>query len=443
MDYYVYLYWRLDTNEIFYVGKGCNDRWRELNNSKRNKHFINTINKYPIVVEIIKDNLTEAQAFYWEEEIIRRLVFEYGYSIDIPNNYSVEENLHLVNMTWGGEGVSGCNKGENSPRARSVICITTMKIFPTATEGAEYYNINNGDISTCCSGKLKSAGRYKDTPLVWMYLDEYENVTREEVQEKIKVANKVGKGENNPKARSVICITTMKTFSTIREGAKFYDCEESNITNCCKGKRKFSGKYNGQKLAWMYFEDYKNATDEEIKERIKVANEGKNTVRSVICITTMKTFSTIREGAEFYDCEEGNIPACCRCKIRFSGKYNGTPLVWMYLEDYKNATDEEIQNRIKEANESRSRKGENHPMYGKGHLISGENHPRAKTVICLTTKKIFHTAKEGAKYYKCNHGSIIQCCKGKLKSCGKYNDEKLVWKYLVWQHNRRLRVINK
>ena len=29
-NYYVYIYWRLDTNEPFYVGKGKGDRWRYL-----------------------------------------------------------------------------------------------------------------------------------------------------------------------------------------------------------------------------------------------------------------------------------------------------------------------------------------------------------------------------------------------------------------------------
>lgn len=59
-DYYVYIYWRLDTNEPFYVGKGKDKRWKDLR--KRCKHFNNIINKYPITVEIVKDNLTEDEA---------------------------------------------------------------------------------------------------------------------------------------------------------------------------------------------------------------------------------------------------------------------------------------------------------------------------------------------------------------------------------------------
>ena len=106
-NYYVYIYWRLDINEPFYVGMGHNNRWKDLYENRRNEHFIRIINKYPIAVEIIKDNLTEEQAHDIECWLINELVFEYGYSINIFNNRSIEKSKHLVNCTWGGEGTSG------------------------------------------------------------------------------------------------------------------------------------------------------------------------------------------------------------------------------------------------------------------------------------------------------------------------------------------------
>lgn len=71
----------------------------------------------------------------------------------------------------------------------------------------------------------------------------------------------------------------------------------------------------------------------------------------------------------------------------------------------------------------------------------GKNHSGAKSIICLTTKRIFYTIKEGAEYYKCNRISISNCCKGDYKSAGKLPDgTPLVWRYLVWNHDKRYRI---
>lgn len=204
--YYVYIYWRLDTNEPFYVGKGKGYRWKALD--KRNSHFKKIINKYPIAVEIVKDNLTDEEASGIECFIINLLVFEYGASIDIKYNEGDRHGLHLVNQTWGGEGSSGCipnqetrrkmsesHKGKtkgykhteearrkmqdnhadysksNNPQSRSVICLTTKRIFLCVSDGADYYKCNRVNISKNCHGNRKSCGKLKDgTKLIWRFL---------------------------------------------------------------------------------------------------------------------------------------------------------------------------------------------------------------------------------------------------------------------------------
>ncbi len=95
-----------------------------------------------------------------------------------------------------------------------------------------------------------------------------------------------------------------------------------------------------------------------------------------------------------------------------------------------------------EKNPMYDRTGENHPMYGKHHTeetrkklskaLKGENHPRARKVICITTGEIFNYIREGAKKYNVANQDISQCCKGKIKSAGKHptTGEKLVWRYI-------------
>lgn len=91
---FIYFHINPVTNQIFYVGKGKKKRSTERIN--RNKHWKNTVNKYGgFIVDIIENNLTEKEAFdrevYWIKRIGRK---DLGLG-------------PLVNMTDGGEGISG------------------------------------------------------------------------------------------------------------------------------------------------------------------------------------------------------------------------------------------------------------------------------------------------------------------------------------------------
>ena len=229
-NYYVYIYWRLDINEPFYVGMGHNNRWKELYENKRNEHFIRIINKYPIAVEIIKDNLTEEQAHGIECWLINELVFEYGYSINIFNNRSNEKGCHLVNMTWGGEGTSG------------------RKLSNESIEKIRQANLGK-HLSEKTKEKLRiaSIGKHKGENNPY-----YGKHHTEEIRKKMSENHANVSGKNNPMAKSIICLTTKKIFYAIKDAKRFYQIKGENISACCKGKRNYCGKYKGQKLVWRY-----------------------------------------------------------------------------------------------------------------------------------------------------------------------------------------------
>ena len=244
-DYYVYIYWRLDTNEPFYVGMGHGYRWRDL--SKRNKHFKNIVNKYLFVVEIVKENLTQFEAFYWEEKIIEILVFEYGFSIDIKNNRSSEKGYHLVNMTWGGEGCIGYKHTEKTKNKMS------ENHADVSGENNPMYGVNTWEGITEEERERRIEGLRK------AHLGKHHT---EESKKKMS-ENSKGKniGKNMGRSRSIICLTTKRIFYTIREGARYYKCDESGVSEVCRGNtnRKHCGKLpDGTKLVWMYLEDFLN-----------------------------------------------------------------------------------------------------------------------------------------------------------------------------------------
>ena len=207
--YYVYGYIRLDTNSYFYIGKGTGIRYKRID--LRSNHFKNIINKVDCVVEIIKDNLTETEALELECELIQQLVFEEGYTIEFDDYEDKNKNgmNHLVNNTYGGEGISGYRhtdetkkkcvhygeengmygmRGElsphygkhysdehkekikmNNPRRKRVYCIELDREFNSYREAErillEEYNIvcSHASISSICRGKPYGSGYYKDT----------------------------------------------------------------------------------------------------------------------------------------------------------------------------------------------------------------------------------------------------------------------------------------
>lgn len=56
------------------------------------------------------------------------------------------------------------------------------------------------------------------------------------------------------------------------------------------------------------------------------------------------------------------------------------------------------------------------------------------TVECFTDSlgviEKFIEAKDGAVQYKVDPSAVVRCCKGKSESAGKYNNEKLKWRYV-------------
>lgn len=88
-DFYVYEWFNIKTNEVFYVGKGRNNRYKDI--KQRNTYFKNYYNKYKCEVRKIKTNLSEDDAFKFEKELIS----EYR-----------KTGQAQCNLTDGGEGAT-------------------------------------------------------------------------------------------------------------------------------------------------------------------------------------------------------------------------------------------------------------------------------------------------------------------------------------------------
>ena len=133
-DYYVYAHIRLDNNTCFYIGKGHGKRYLI---QKRNEHHDRIVKKYGMKAVIIKDGLSEEEAYNLERLLIFHYVFDLEYGIDI-NGYRKDKcDKFLTNQTFGGDGSFGMvhsdewgkkhserMKGSNNPMYGINLCDT-------------------------------------------------------------------------------------------------------------------------------------------------------------------------------------------------------------------------------------------------------------------------------------------------------------------------------
>lgn len=176
-----------------------------------------------------------------------------------------------------------------------------------------------------------------------------------------------------PIARQVFDYERNKVFESAKSYAEIYGVNITNVRKCCGHrtcnrtiKHKDGTIHNntyavntvkGHHLFW--FDEYKNMTEEEISSVVNRENKG---YKKVICLTTNKVFNTIVDGGREYNMNSPkNIGATCQGKTKSAGKLlDGTPLKWMYYEDFLKLSQEE-QNEILSKNKDSS-KGESFNM---------------------------------------------------------------------------------
>ena len=261
-------------------------RWQNGKGYIGNQHFTNAIEKYGwdnFKHIIIAKGLSEEEAKWLEIELIR----EWD-STNPSKGY---------NISLGGEGTNGLcgekhpmygkhhteeakkrmseNKkgkyvGENSPNYGKHLSEETKRKMSEARKGETHTEEHNRKVSEALKGKYCGENNH-------MYGKHLTEETKrkigeaqkgktlsEETKRKISEAKKGKnnhmygkKGKNHPQAKSVITIINDKIFGVfdyIKQGAEYFNCHHGNISDCCNGKRKSSGKYNGQKLVWRYIE---------------------------------------------------------------------------------------------------------------------------------------------------------------------------------------------
>ena len=135
--------------------------------------------------------------------------------------------------------------------SKPVICLNTKEIFENVNHAKQKYP--KGNITACCIGNTHYAGRHPETNehLFWMYVEDYEKATDEEIKNKCTLAVI----DNKCKMKKVICLETDEIFCSVKEATnKYGGC----IGGCCQGKNASAGKHpeTGEPLHWMYYDEW-------------------------------------------------------------------------------------------------------------------------------------------------------------------------------------------
>lgn len=216
-------------------------------------------------------------------------------------------------------------------------------------------------------------------------------VFSEERNRKISEAQKgkyVPSGKDNPNAKSVVCLNTRERLSCIVDAAKAYNIRKDHISKSCKNHSTISNNH----YVFMYENDYDKMSEESrnalLIDSIENAVSYGNRKTAVVCLNTKCVYPSAKELAKSLGNDYHNLMSCCRGQKKSWGKSeNGERLVWMFYYDYLSATDEDVTNRIAEANATFTTQ-------------------RARKILCVNTGEIFPSIRMAAKYYSENADKI-------------------------------------
>lgn len=176
-NYKIYIHTNLD-NGMKYIGQTKRDvqtRWKGWYNS----FLTNAMKNHLFHSEVVADNLTKEEADNLEKLLIKKYntLYPNGYNFteggDGSVNYKHSKETK-IKMSKNHANVSGENnpmynkKGINNPKSKKVYQydknLQLINTFDGVREAERLTGINHSSISGCCTGRLKTAGKF-----IWSY----------------------------------------------------------------------------------------------------------------------------------------------------------------------------------------------------------------------------------------------------------------------------------
>jgi hypothetical protein len=229
MNYYLYQHVRLDTNTVFYIGKGTkkykgNIYHRAYTKNSRNNYWLNIVNMTPYKVEILEEFETEKECLLKETE----LIIKYGYSWNntgiLCNMVKDDSDIKLLAR----EGSSNKNSKEVHQYSLSGDYIQS---FSSVVKAKEKFPC---DIYNAAACRVPSAGGYQWRFIKYDKLDSYSSESsRINKSKSIYQYDKQG--------------VFIQEWKGTKEPSKKLNINRGAIRNCLSGIAKTAGGY-----VWKY-----------------------------------------------------------------------------------------------------------------------------------------------------------------------------------------------
>ena len=173
-----------------------------------------------------------------------------------------------------------------------------------------------------------------------LFLEKYSELLNATIlikDKKEEVKPKIFPKLNSGGKKKVICLTNGLQFDSATEASEFYNLKKTSVSKACCNHDLYAGKdkETGEKLKWMYLEEY--IAIQEGKEYINIRqskrDSSSNTTKRVLCVNTNEEFDSIKDASIKFGINASSICQCCGEFRRSAGKHPETnePLIWKYV----------------------------------------------------------------------------------------------------------------
>lgn len=299
-----------------YIGITCQSvekRWANGKGYKRCPAIYKAINKYGwenIKKEILLENTTENEAKSLETMLIKL--------------HKSDNKKYGYNLTEGGDGTTGRILSEETKRRISEKNKGKI-ISEEQKEHLRQVNLGKHH-SEETKRKMSESRKGKKFPNRKRVLSDAD---RKRLSDNFK-------GTNNPRARKVICLETLKVYDTLAQARE--ETGATKITDCCKHSYKHKSSAG---LHWEYYNerlsdsDYKDILkrllEEEYNNKHKSPSEKNRRGTSercsvpVVCVETGVVFKSLEAVCQTYNISKANLCNCCKGKRKTAGGFH-----WRY-----------------------------------------------------------------------------------------------------------------